>query len=410
MGSATDRYESSIRSGPEPSVALHISPSLQCPRARLVTPARRSCGTMLWSASWYCGPHPRKRAERDEGHRTATRTRPEPLARQHHARSPRQRDVEALHRRILGHRTDVEPDDLQPGDQEQLGVRRCDPCRSREGAVERGNLLRPRARRHHPGRRPVPADLGPDGSRGRLGLARGVAPAGVRRDEHAGGRQGPVRPRAAAQPLHQDPGHEGRASGHRGGHRRRHPGQRDAPVLARALRRSGRRVPPRDRAADRRRPRPARRLGGVDLHQPLGRRGRRQGPRVPQEPTRDRDGGSDLRGGACAARVTRPPAHVQLRGPSTAPPLGQHRDEGPAGLGGPLREGARRAAHRQHDARGHAERPGEAHRTGPPSWRPTEATASACSATSPTRASTSMPSPPVCRTRAPSRSSHPGTS
>ena len=44
--------------------------------------------------------------------------------------------------------------------------------------------------------------------------------------------QGPLRPRRAAQPLHQDPRHQGRPAGDRGGDLRRRAGQRDAAVLA----------------------------------------------------------------------------------------------------------------------------------------------------------------------------------
>ena len=64
----------------------------------------------------------------------------------------------------------------------------------------------------------------------------------------------------------------------------------------------------------------------------------------------DRDGGTDIRGSARASLFAAPAAHVQLRCPSAAPPLGQHGDEGPAGLGCSLREGARRPADREHDA------------------------------------------------------------
>jgi len=51
-----------------------------------------------------------------------------------------------------------------------------------------------------------------------------------------------------------------------------------------------------------------------------------------QEPARHRRRAADLRGGASAARLAPLAAHVQLRGPSAAPPVRQHGDKGPAGL------------------------------------------------------------------------------
>ena len=49
---------------------------------------------------------------------------PEHLARQHHARHARQRDVLALHRRAVGDRAHLEPHDLLPRHQEKHWVRR----------------------------------------------------------------------------------------------------------------------------------------------------------------------------------------------------------------------------------------------------------------------------------------------
>ena len=104
-----------------------------------------------------------------------------------------------------------------------------------------------------------------------------------------------------------------------------------------------------------------------------------------------------------------PAAHVQLRRPAAAPPLGQHGNEGPAGLGRSVREGARRPADREHDAGEDAERSGHLHGAGPDRWRLTAASARACSRSSPRRESMSMPSRPVSRTRARSRSWRRGT-
>ena len=113
--------------------------------------------------------------------------------------------------------------------------------------------------------------------RGRLGVARGVAAAGPRHRQHAGRRQGPARPGGTTEPPHQDPRHQGRAAGHRGGDLRRHTDQRDAPLLARAIPGGGRRVHAGHRAPHGRRA-PARgRLGRLGVHQPMGRGGQGQG-------------------------------------------------------------------------------------------------------------------------------------
>ena len=90
-------------------------------------------------------------------------------------------------------------------------------------------------------------------------------------------RQGPACARRAAQPVHQDSGHEGGPAGDRGGDLRRRAGERHAALLARALRRGGRGLSARHRAPHRRRARSVRRVRGVGVHQPLGRRGGGQG-------------------------------------------------------------------------------------------------------------------------------------
>jgi transaldolase len=74
----------------------------------------------------------------------------------------------------------------------------------------------------------------------------------------------------AAQPVHQDPGHQGRFACHRGGDFCGCAGQRDAPVFARAIRGGGRGVPARHRTAHRRRAQSPGRLRGLGVHQPLG--------------------------------------------------------------------------------------------------------------------------------------------
>ena len=55
------------------------------------------------------------------------RSRPEPLARQHHPRAARQRHAAPLHRRSVGHRPDLEPDDLRRGDRRHRRLRRRHP-------------------------------------------------------------------------------------------------------------------------------------------------------------------------------------------------------------------------------------------------------------------------------------------
>ena len=51
----------------------------------------------------------------------------------------------------------------------------------RKRQIGRSTLFRTSPGRHHPGGRPVPSNLRPDGRRGRLGVAGGVAAASLRR-------------------------------------------------------------------------------------------------------------------------------------------------------------------------------------------------------------------------------------
>ena len=95
-----------------------------------------------------------------------------------------ERHARALHRRALGHRAHLEPDDLRPRDQEQHRLRRRDPRRARAGQDRRGAVLRAGARGPDARRRPVPADPRAHRRRRRLGVARGVAAARLRHREH----------------------------------------------------------------------------------------------------------------------------------------------------------------------------------------------------------------------------------
>ena len=150
----------------------------------------------------------------------------------------------------------------------------------KEGKSGEEPVLRAGARGPHPGRRPVPTDLGPDERRGRLGVVGSVAAAGPRHGQHSGRGQGAACPGRAAQSLHQDPRHQGGSARHRRGDLRRRAGQRDPAVLPRALRGGGRGVSAWHRAAHRRRTESQRWLRGLGVHQPLGRRGHGQGSRA----------------------------------------------------------------------------------------------------------------------------------
>ena len=192
----------------------------------------------------------------------------------------------ALHRRPGGHRPHLEPHDLRQGDRRDVRLRRCRPGGGRTRRDRRGDLLRARPRRPHPGRRPLPADPRPDGRGRRVRLAGGLAaPRLRRRGDGARGRPA-ARPGRPPEPLHQDPGHGRGPPGDRGHDLRRRPGERDPPLLAGALPGPGGGLHARDRAPRRGRPAGVRRVGRVGLHQPLGRGGRRIGPGRPPDAAR----------------------------------------------------------------------------------------------------------------------------
>ena len=174
--------------------------------------------------------------------------------------------------------------------------------------------------------------------------------------EHASLRQGPARARRPAEPVHQDSRHQRRAPRDRGSDLRRHPDQRDAAVLPRAVRGRGRCLHARHRTAHRRRasiPTSARSprcssAVGTSRSRTRSRRhcSNRLGIAVAQ---RTYKAYRDLLGiAALAARLQRGRA-------AAAAAVGEHRDEGSQGLRRALHRGARRAAHRQHNARGDAE-------------------------------------------------------
>ena len=173
----------------------------------------------------------------------------------------------------------------------------------RGGPIRRGAVLRSGAGGSDPGRRPVQADLRAHRRRRRLGLAGGVAAAGARHRQHAGGGQGAARAGRAAQSVHQDSRHQGRLARHRGGDLRRRPDQRHAAVLARAIRGGGRGLSARRRAAHRRRAQSRRRLGRLGVHQPVGCRGRGQGARGAGQPAGYRHRPAHLQGLPRSARL-----------------------------------------------------------------------------------------------------------
>ena len=189
--------------------------------------------------------------------------------------------LQALHRRVLGHRADLEPDHLRQGDRQHDAYDDGIRAKAAAGKVRRGAVHRTGARGSAPRRRSVPAGLRRDRRRRRLGVDGSLAAAGERhRGQH---RRGRAHPRAGrpAEPVRQDSRHAGRRSGDRGIDLRRRAGQRDAAVLARAVPGRGRSLPARHRAAHRRRPRSARRVGRLAVRQPLGQGG--DADKVPAE-------------------------------------------------------------------------------------------------------------------------------
>ena len=85
----------------------------------------------------------------------------------------------------------------------------------------------------------------------RLVLARGLARARVRHREDGRCREGPLRARRSAQPVHQDPGHRGGPPCDRGSHCEWRARERDAPLRRGAVPGGRRRLHEGDRAARR---------------------------------------------------------------------------------------------------------------------------------------------------------------
>ena len=122
-----------------------------------------------------------------------------------------------------------------------------------------------------------------------------------------------------------------------------------------------------------------RRLGRVALHQPLGRRGRRQGaggarPTGSASPIGQRTYKAYCDLVALAALAARD----ERRRAAAAAAVREHRHQGSEGVRHPVRQGAGRAVHRQHDARRHAARRSPTTARSARRCRPTAATARRC--------------------------------
>ena len=196
------------------------------------------------------------------------RARPEPVDRQHHPPDARFGHARPVHRgaRRTGLTSNPTIYDKAIGGSDATTTR-CG-ARSRR-ALARGDVLRRRAQRPDPRRRPVPR--GPrDGRRRRVRVARGVPAHRLRQRHDPPRRSGSTRGRPR-EPVHQDPRHAGGPAGDRGLDLRGRPDQRHAAVLAKQYLAAPRPTPAAS-SGDRGRPRPAGHVGRVAVHQPLGRR------------------------------------------------------------------------------------------------------------------------------------------
>src|ERR1700734_3386642 len=113
------------------------------------------------TSSHSIAPHSRRTYQKEPNHEAdteATRLWSEPLARQHHARTPKLGDAEALHRHFVGDGADVQPDDLRSRHFEERGLRSRHPGADEERPAARRPVLQTGDRRSAGRGRPVQAD------------------------------------------------------------------------------------------------------------------------------------------------------------------------------------------------------------------------------------------------------------
>ena len=325
-----------------------------------------------------------------------------------------ERHAGALHRRALGHRADLEPDDLRQGDRAPATptTSRSPSCSRPRARAARSSSSSSRSRTcATPPTSSRAVHERTDGVDGWVSLE--VSPllaydteatiAQAARAARQGRARQPASSRSPAPPQG--------LRGDRGDDLRRDPGQRHAAVLARALPRRGRRLHARDRAADRGRARPGGRLGRLALRQPLGRRGRRRGARpscatgsgsrsasAPTPPT-----------ASCSTPTAGSGSRTRARGRSAC----CGRAPGPRTPTPPTRSTSRRSP-RPNTVNTMPEKTllafADHGEVGDAAAAPTAATPSRCWPRSRRPASTSTRSPSACSARAPTPSSSPGTS
>ena len=294
----------------------------------------------------------------DESDPKTPRNGPEPLARQHHPRSADQRHAPPLHPGVLGHGAHLEPHDLRPRHQEQSRLRRRHPPEIEGRQVGRGAVLRAGA---------GGPDSRPPICSGRSTTRPTAWTAGCRWRSR---RCWPTtRPDtlAAAKELH--------ARAERPNLFIKIPGTKEGlPAIEEAIFAG---VPinvtllfSREQyvAAAEAYLRGIERRIAAGLNPDVSSVASMfisrwdvavtgKAPEALAQPARHRHRGTDLQGVSLPDGFAALAADLQRRRPPAAPPLGQHRDQGPHSLRYPVRRRPRRPVHREHDARGHVESP-----------------------------------------------------
>src|SRR6478752_3122992 len=103
----------------------------------------------------------------------------------------------------------------------------------------------------------------------------------------------------------------------------------------------------------------------VGLRQPLGCRCREQSARALAQSARHRDRQTNIQDSLRVTRLGTLAAYLQRGWAATAPAMGEHGNQGSRGVRRPIRQGAGRAAHREHHAGRHGEGPRRSRRD----WR-----------------------------------------